>query len=710
VECLSDIANADGMQIREEWLEPNTTKPSRSLKKWPHQEDPGEEAWKIWKNFLIRGFLNNKNLLTKQLGGWERGNGMRLHQAYLQPHSNYMWLYREEHHWTTHQMIHSGRRQITFQRQASQHFQHPLLGFRPIDIIGETPHSYITGREATVAKEVRKNQTAHNLYNKLAQRSTETLLHKIKLMTDEADLHETFRQTVYIDIATDGSYDPETGISSFGWAIMINDFVAATGQGPAEAHPAMADPLRAEAYGLASSALFMDILTNHYSINTNEHVWTIHLDNMGLIKQMETIPQDSQSPKWNFTPHADIIQTAYENLKQFPVTYSYIKAHQDKSEGAKNLSRAATLNIMADNLAQQHREEMTQAHCTVSTSHVHLKINDIIITKDHQRWLLDTSSRIPIEQYYKDKYKWKASTFHKVNWQAQQKVLTCYDSNDQRRILKFCHGWLPTYDRLHREHQTPSQRCPLCYFLIENNTHLFACKHPGQQVIIQALFKKIDNDNMFYGVNEITDLLKVAIQQKTTPELQHGTEDSYLKRTIQDQKEIGWSHIMFGRIAMSTSRFIDITLKQRGCPKWQNSGERWTQRMTQNIWDTFLSLWNNRNTIIYEDQHKSNHDIIRERLRMKVENCYLYADKLSFNDRQKIFYMDEKDLMNEDPRYIKAWLKNAGRIIRVNKAEAKRKSKEKQLMENYFKWRTHTKTPLKKRKRTRHQKQDLRPD
>jgi hypothetical protein len=37
---------------------------------------------------------------------------------------------------------------------------------------------------------------------------------------------------------------------------MINDFVVATGQGPAEAHPKMADPLRSETYGLASSTSF----------------------------------------------------------------------------------------------------------------------------------------------------------------------------------------------------------------------------------------------------------------------------------------------------------------------------------------------------------------------------------------------------------------------------------------------------------------------
>jgi hypothetical protein len=108
VECLSDITNTDGTKIWEEWFDHDTIKPSRSLKNWPLQGNPGEAAWKTWKSFLTRGFLTNDKLLTKQLGGWERGNRMQLHQAYLQPSSNYLWLYQDEYHWTTHQMIHRG--------------------------------------------------------------------------------------------------------------------------------------------------------------------------------------------------------------------------------------------------------------------------------------------------------------------------------------------------------------------------------------------------------------------------------------------------------------------------------------------------------------------------------------------------------------------------------------------------------------------------
>jgi hypothetical protein len=66
--------------------------------------------------------------------------------------------------------------------------------------------------------------------------------------------------------------------------------------------------------------------------------------------------------------------------------------------------------------------------------------------------------------------------------------------------------------------------------------------------------------------------------------------------------------------------------------------------------------------------------------------------------------------MAEDPWYIKAWLKNADRIIRVSKQEERRQTHEKTMMENYFNWRPSSKLPRKKRKCIQHMKQDLCPD
>jgi hypothetical protein len=92
-----------------------------------------------------------------------------------------------------------------------------------------------------------------------------------------------------------------------------------------------------------------------------------------------------------------------------------------------------------------------------------------------------------------------------------------------------------------------------------------------------------------------------------------------------------------------------------------------------------------------------------------VERCYQYANKLSHSDKQKLFHREQESLLVEDPRFIKAWLKLADRIIRVSKQESKRQYKERTFMENFFKWGPSSK-PSQKRKNAPHQKQDLCPD
>jgi hypothetical protein len=131
---------------------------------------------------------------------------------------------------------------------------------------------------------------------------------------------------------------------------------------------------------------------------------------------------------------------------------------------------------------------------TVTTPNIHLTINDVTITRDSQKWLMDTASRVPIQQYYHDKHKCSNEAFHSINWSAQQKVLTSYDSNDQQCILKFVHGWLPTYDRLYQEKQSPSPRCPLCHDILKTNIHLFHCKHGSQQQTVQEMYQEITTD------------------------------------------------------------------------------------------------------------------------------------------------------------------------------------------------------------------------
>jgi hypothetical protein len=103
VECISDISNADSTKIRPEWLHGNLPKDSHSKKNWPLQGDPGEEAWRIWKQFIERQFTTNELNLRRKLGNWLRHNSYRQHLAYYHHSHKRLWLYYNKDQWTIHE-------------------------------------------------------------------------------------------------------------------------------------------------------------------------------------------------------------------------------------------------------------------------------------------------------------------------------------------------------------------------------------------------------------------------------------------------------------------------------------------------------------------------------------------------------------------------------------------------------------------------------
>jgi hypothetical protein len=145
VECLSDIVNAEGKQIDSAWLSLSKPKPSRSNKRWPRQEDPGHEAWLIWKNFLQRAFLNDNLELRRPLGKWTHTNATRIHRSYICESSGFLWRNIKDGVWSSHRKKTSTRRFHMFDRVGSTTKQMPddLI---PVDILQESASSIITGR------------------------------------------------------------------------------------------------------------------------------------------------------------------------------------------------------------------------------------------------------------------------------------------------------------------------------------------------------------------------------------------------------------------------------------------------------------------------------------------------------------------------------------------------------------------------------------
>jgi hypothetical protein len=491
----------------------------------------------------------------------------------------------DKHTWKQHHLLTAGRRRYLFTKGIQDVSTLPDEAM-PIDIIQESPTMYITNMPTPLYRPLRPKRIG-TFAELLDSKKKETFFKDICLTMEESDIRDKFRQQAIIDTATDGGFDQLPGIISYGWVVAVNEMVIAKGKGPAEAHPVIAEAYRGEAYGLAAAATFIREMIDYLSIQPKRHRWFFHIDNKALIKRMESYGLEKITARWMHLPDIDITNHAHETTKNLEPQFRHIKSHQDDQKtSSSTISFPARLNIMADALAKQQRCTMNKPEIKVSTNHVHLKIGDIFITRDSQRWLMETSGKIPIQKYYQDKYGWKKQTFDLIDWELQWQVLNSYDLNDQKRILKFVHGWLPTNSRLHRERQSTSPRCPMCHYIQEDEIHLFQCLHPMQKERIKEIQKFLKQES---DINkEIQNLIAEAvIESITTTGPDH--DGNRQCKFLQDQAEIGWQQVLRGRIA----RAITTLPSNKQDPESGGMTQtRWPRNMLRTIWDTFLILWN----------------------------------------------------------------------------------------------------------------------
>jgi hypothetical protein len=540
----------------------------------------------------------------------------------------------------------------------------------PIDILNTNANYYITSKPAKYEQTTIQPSAT----------SWEQTTYKIKNIDYELtytpeDITQIVANYRLIDVATDGSHDPHTGKMAFGWVIAIGEIIIAKGKGPAEGHPTLSSAFRAEASGLLAVAKFLQQMISTFKMRIERFKWFFHIDNKALIDRMmvyETNTITGKSTQW---PDSDITISAHHYLKNLNVQYLHVKSHQDKYiNDTTKLNFPAKLNKIADELARNQRGIMKAPVKRVTGEFCLLSIDGMHITRDLQRWILDTASQIPIRQYLRERHGWNSSVFNTINWDLQYKILSSYDISDQQRILKFAHDWLPTNHRMYREKLSTTQRCPLCHYRTEDNWHMLQCRHPKQRQTIMELKENLVKQADHALLGEIIALAVPECIFDNSWQVDARRYSSNFTRGIQDQNRIGWHHILGGRFATSFSQH-------------ESPGSSTAVRKTLKlIWDTVLTLWKQRNDIIHNNTVATKADRQRERMEAKIERCYTYRDHLTVQDRSKIFPKEKAELLKEDPRQIKIWLKMAERIIRVHKREVAKTSREKEMMEQYFKW------------------------
>jgi hypothetical protein len=81
--------------------------------------------------------------------------------------------------------------------------------------MGQNEKTYITGR-ASVYCTTAATRTSRLLREKLGSQPGNELMHDVTVIDEEEELRDVLRGKAHIDLASDGSYDPDTGIRPMG--------------------------------------------------------------------------------------------------------------------------------------------------------------------------------------------------------------------------------------------------------------------------------------------------------------------------------------------------------------------------------------------------------------------------------------------------------------------------------------------------------------
>jgi hypothetical protein len=544
------------------------------------------------------------------------------------------------------------------------------------------------------------------------------LVGTITLRQSEETIAQLIDGKTKFELASDGGHDPASGISTFGWVATINRTIIANGRGPAQAHPTMAESFRSEGYGIASAGLFIRNLVKRFNIKPTQHSWFLYVDNKSMIQRLQGYEEHDSISRWNLRSDEDIAKVAHTLLKTVPIRIKHIKSHQDANRKQNELSFEAELNILADKEATRQRTTMEKPASSVQNiGTAQLQIGNMAVTRDSQRWLMQTAGRIPIEQYYRERHNWSRATFDDIGWDTQLVVLRQYTQEDQTRVIKFVHGWLPTQHRKHKEGAATSPQCKLCKAQCENNIHLFLCNHQNMTKIQTAVSTHLLASTQDHGHSELNNIIDIGLTESTvrpswTPDMKYISMD--LNKSIAEQNRIGWQQVYYGRISKKLINFMDQHYQQLPVNHLKYTGERWARALIKKIWDTMLQLWKERNDQIHQVDKGKQVENQKQRLERRIARCYEYSNNLTATERLRWFSDTRTEIMLQDTRYLEAWVRTVERIISITKRERKKRPPESLMMERFLKTpsttsaqKAHTSTSTDKPRRFTH---ELNPD
>ena len=660
VSTLSDITDTDGTNIlRTCW---NGTKPQPSPLLWPRQARPSNSAWRIWRKYLAKSYLqindnhrpNRLDLkLHSPLGDWIPSHHTRqIHIHYLNP-TNLTIYQRHEGSFILLRPVRSTRTTLHF-RHTGRTLSIPKSAY-PVSPSYNQHQSTFTLPKHTIRTFLRQpgKPTDFQAYIGTLPQWEHNLLQHINFSTSSHTAGNLCNLPIVI--ASDGSLQQEKG--SYGWIISTQDGHTIA-QGSGVAYGATLSSFRCKAYGILAPLRLLIQLRTYYSIpSPNNHIiWWC--DSESLIKRLQSNQHSLPNPNRAKLADHDLETAIALSIPMISQHFhpNHIRSHQYDNIPIHKLPLPYRLNRIADNLADKQNRQMTKPalHAPLITpARCQLHIHNTTITASIPHQLRQAYTHQTTTTHLLRRLHIPFQLSPSIAWDEFARAFASFSAAHQRILRRWIYGFLPTQKRLHRYGTCPSPLCPHCKQQTETNVHFLNCGGSNTW-----------NDDLFEPLELLFHKLKAThwVQQTLTTNLRHyldrGTPVSFnrwIQPAVDTQTQLGWHLPFYGQLS---TKWIDY--QNSSCPTNKN-GSKLITNINKLLFTALIRRWNRRNTTLHDSAAPTTEN--QQRLANKIRALYQLEPLVLAHDR--ILFSTPLDmLLTRPPRTLQLFLQQNRPLIK----------------------------------------------
>lgn len=254
------------------------------------------------------------------------------------------------------------------------------------------------------------------------------------------------------------------------------------------------------------------------------------------------------------------------------------------------------------------------------------------MTKNVKERAAFAHTSVALRDYLCERNEWTAEDFEAIDWTGMRRALDSETHDFWVRIVKLQHDWLGVGAQRAKICSSTTDECPCCGQPGERTLHLLTCRAKvmcGSKWLALEEFKKFV-EPVFTSpliMHTLMKAIRAVMEGESTVRfrLPQTAVRRILRRAVNEQTEIGWSHLLKGGMSKHWRRAQEMYYAERHRDSKTLSGGRWLVWVTRGLWRIYDRQWRTRNECLHDVASGLNRRELRARIAEMYRNPHLWV-------------------------------------------------------------------------------------